>query len=160
MDMDNGHFSLFVMTSLKCLYCLQDFHAWYLHGVEIVIQTQFFYFTTFSPRNRASKFALQPRPSRLAKGLGLVSGDVKTGRIGRKPLMSTRLACSWCKKLYSQANQNFHRGQRDLEKNPFCRGGMYGYCLKLHNVHCMLNFIQRFIQCNVRSELISFQCHN
>ena len=33
----------------------------------------------FSPRNRASKFAIGPRPSRLAEFLGLGTDDVENG---------------------------------------------------------------------------------
>ena len=51
---------------------------WYLYQAGISIQ-QFFFFipASFSPRNQASKFAVRPRPSRLAEFLGLVTDDVK-----------------------------------------------------------------------------------
>ena len=39
---------------------------WKLHKAQISIPKEFFDSATFSPRNLASKFALQPRPIKLA----------------------------------------------------------------------------------------------
>ena len=58
---------------------VKDFYArfWYLYQADISNQEIVFIAATFSPQNQASKFALRPRPSRLAEFLGLVTDDVQ-----------------------------------------------------------------------------------
>ena len=95
---------------LKCPYGLEDFY-----GFDLYLSI---YSATFLPRNRSSKFAIQPRPSMLAGFLGLVADWWLRNRNTRKPsLESARFSCNKLFGIFElqMLNSNFARLSTDWE---------------------------------------------
>ena len=82
------------------------------YQADINIPKEFFHSATFSPQNRASKLAIWPRPSRLAKFLGLLTDDLENG------ILASKASCLHEVHVYAEINYSVFGGYRCLVQIP------------------------------------------